>query len=163
MSSVRVELTGDADRLLRRMYQLSNIDKKGMMNTLAESIRTSTVERFAEERSPEGKKWKPSIRARTEGGKTLTKSARLKSSIHSEAGESGFAVGTNTIYAAIHQFGASRTIRASRKKYLRFQIRGRFVSVKEVHVNIPARPFLGISEEDQQEIRDMLQAAFEEQ
>lgn len=163
MSSVRVELTGDADRLLRRMYQLSNIDKKGMMNTLAESIRTSTVERFAEERSPEGKKWKPSIRARTEGGKTLTKSAGLKSSIHSEAGESGFAVGTNTIYAATHQFGASRTIRASRKKYLRFQIRGRFVSVKEVHVNIPARPFLGISEEDQQEIRDMLQAAFEEQ
>ncbi len=131
-----------------------------MMNTLAESVRTSTMERFAEERSPEGKKWKPSIRARAEGGKTLTKSAGLKSSIHSEAGESGFAVGTNTIYAATHQFGASRTIRASRKKHLRFQIGGRFVSVKEVHVNIPARPFLGISEEDQQEIRNMLQTAF---
>lgn len=163
MSSVRVELTGDTDRLLRRMYELSHIDKKGIMNTLAESIRTSTVERFTEERSPEGKKWKPSIRARAEGGKTLTKSAGLKSSIHSEAGESGFAVGTNTIYAATHQFGASRTIRARRKKHLRFRVGGRFVSVKEVHVNIPARPFLGISEEDQQEIRNMLQTVFEEQ
>ncbi len=163
MSSVRIELTGDIDRLLRRMYQLSNIDKKGMLNALAESIRTSTVERFNTERSPEGRKWAPSIRAKEAGGKTLTKTAQLKSSIHSEAGESGFAVGTNTIYAATHQFGASRTIRARRKKNLRFQIGGRWISVKEVHVNIPARPFLGISEEDEQEIRDMLQSAFKEQ
>lgn len=162
MSSIQVKLTGDADRLLRRMYELSNIDTKGIMNTLAEGIRTSTVERFSAEKSPEGKKWKPSTRALDEGGKTLTKTTRLKSSIHAESGAAGFAVGTNTVYAATHQFGASRTVRANKKKCLKFQIGKRWVSAKEVQVNIPARPFLGVSEEDHQEIQDTLQSVFKE-
>lgn len=41
---------------------------------------------------------------------------------------------------------------------LRFQIGGKWVSAKEVTISIPARPFLGISEEDDAEIKDMLNA-----
>mgnify|MGYP000010694619 CR=1 FL=1 len=46
-----------------------------------------------------------------------------------------------------------RTIRAKRAKNLRFQVGGQWISKKKVKVNIPARPFLGLSDEDMQEIK----------
>ena len=52
------------------------------------------------------------------------------------------------------QFGdQGRTIRARKAKNLRFQVGGQWVSKKQVKVNIPARPFLGLSDEDMQEIK----------
>ena len=82
------------------------------------------------------------------------KTAQLRNSIHSYSDASGFAVGTNVKYAATHQFGEpGRTIRARRKKALRFQINGRWVSKKQVRVSIPARPFLGLSEDDMREMK----------
>ena len=38
-------------------------------------------------------------------------------------------------------------------KALRFQIGGRWVSKKQVRIKIPARPFLGLSEEDMQDLK----------
>ena len=35
----------------------------------------------------------------------------------------------------------------------RFQVGGQWISKKKVKVNIPARPFLGLSDEDMQEIK----------
>ena len=70
------------------------------------------------------------------------------------AGGYSFAVGTNAKHAATHQFGEpGRTIRARRKKVLRFQYNGKWVSKKQVRVKIPARPFLGLSDEDMQEMK----------
>ena len=67
---------------------------------------------------------------------------------------SGFAVGTNVKYAATHQFGEpGRTIRARKKKALRFQVGGKWVTKKQVRITIPARPFLGLSEDDMQEMK----------
>ncbi|MCM1258426.1 MAG: phage virion morphogenesis protein [Roseburia sp.] len=162
MSSVSVRLDGELDELLARLNQMSGIDKAGVMNAIAEGLRASTLERFQSEESPEGSKWKPSIRATRKGGKTLTASASLKNSIEAEADGSGAAVGTNLIYAATHQFGADRTIRAKNSRYLRFQIGDRWVSVPSVRVNIPARPFLGVSKEDEADIKEILEEIFEE-
>lgn len=162
MSSISVRIDGDVDKLIARLNQMSGIDKAGIMNAIAEGIRTSTLERFRSEESPEGTKWKPSIRATRQGGKTLTKSAGLKNSIRAQADGSGAAVGTNMAYAATHQFGDERTIRAKKSRYLRFQIGDRWVSVPSVRVNIPARPFLGISKEDEEEIKAMLDEIFGE-
>ena len=97
-----------------------------------------------------------------EGGKTLTKTTQLKTSIRSEVSDSGLAVGTNDIRAATHQFGDERTIRAKNKKYLTFKIGGQWKRVASVKVSIPPRPFLGISEEDEQDIKDTLEEIFEE-
>ncbi len=159
MSSISIRMDGGLDGLLAKLEQMSGIDKAGVMNAIAEGLRTSTVERFASEQSPEGTRWKPSIRATEKGGKTLTKSSVLKNSIHAKADSTGAAVGTNTIYAATHQFGAERTIRAKNGKYLRFTAGGRWVSVPSVRVSIPARPFLGVSKEDEGEIRAILEEA----
>ena len=162
MSSVNVKVDGDVQRLMKRLGRIAGVDKAGINNTIAEGLRTSTIERFQAEKSPEEKKWKQSIRAREEGGKTLTKSSALRSSIRSEASADGLAIGTNDIRAATHQFGDTRIIKAKRKKALRFRINGRWVSKKEVKVTIPARPFLGVSEEDEEEIKKLLGKALEE-
>ena len=162
MSSVNVKVDGDVQRLMKRLGRIAGVDKAGINNTIAEGLRTSTIERFQAEKSPEEKKWKQSIRAREEGGKTLTKSTALRSSIRSEASADGLAIGTNDIRAATHQFGDPRIIKAKRKKALRFRINGRWVSKKEVKVTIPARPFLGVSEEDEEEIKKLLGKALEE-
>ena len=56
-----------------------------------------------------------------------------------------------------HQFGAkNRRIKAKNCKALKFKIGKKWISSKEVVVNIPARPFLGISEEDKEDIKDIL-------
>lgn len=95
MSSIRAEMSGDTDELLQRLNRLSHLETRGVLNSIAEGLRTSTVERFTEEKTPEGTSWKPSIRAQEEGGKTLTKTTQLKTSIRSEVSDSGLAVGTN--------------------------------------------------------------------
>lgn len=155
MGSVYVQITGH-DALLRRLKELRDVDTADTMQAIAEGLRTSTVERFGVTISPEGKKWRTSIRARETGGKTLTKTANLKNSIRAESDATGLAIGTNSIYAATHQFGDKRVIRPKRAKVLRWQMNGRWISKKKVQVDIPARPFLGISEEDANEIQDML-------
>ena len=161
MHSIRLD--GDVRAMLRRMRSLSDIDKRGLNAALAEGVRESTLERFRESKDPSGRRWKVSIRAATEGGKTLVKSAQLRNSINSRSDESGFAVGTNVKHAATHQFGETgRTIRARRKSTLRFQIDGVWISKKQVRVSIPARPFLGLSDEDMQEIKATVQDFMEE-
>lgn len=85
--------------------------------------------------------------------RTLFQSTRpVRGATKSDA--SGFAVGTNVKYAATHQFGEpGRTIRARKKKALRFQVGGKWVTKKQVRITIPARPFLGLSEDDMQEMK----------
>ncbi len=152
MYSIRLE--GDTRQLLRKMQRMAEFDKKGLNAALAEGVRESTLERFKNSIDPSGKRWKVSIRAASEGGKTLIKSAQLRNSIKSRSDETGFAVGTNVKHAATHQFGEpGRTIRARRAKALRFQVGGKWVSKKQVRIRIPARPFLGLSDEDMQEIK----------
>jgi phage virion morphogenesis protein len=162
MSYIEAKLDGDTDALLERLRKLSAINRADVMHAIAEGIRTSTEERFRTETAPDGRKWTPSIRAQEEGGKTLTKTAALKKSIRAQSGIAGAAVGTNLIYAATHQYGDERTIRAKNGRYLRFKVNGQWVSVPSVRVSIPARPFLGISSEDEEDIKDILDEVFKE-
>lgn len=149
-----IRLQGGTAALLRKMRRYSELDRKGLNTALAEGVRESTLERFKQGRGPDGKRWKTSIRAAETGGKTLIDSSQLRNSIKTTADASGFAVGTNVKHAATHQFGdKGRTIRAKRAKNLRFQVGGQWISKKKVKVNIPARPFLGLSDEDMQEIK----------
>lgn len=163
MQSIKIGIDSETESLLKKLRGIENIDKAGVNNAIAEALRTGTVERFGREVSPQGDAWKKSIRAANEGGLTLTRSGQLKGSIHARATAEGAEVGTNLVYAATHQFGASgRTIRARNKPYLSFQMNGRWVRKKQVTVNIPARPFLGVSDEDRQEIQDIVEEAVSE-
>ena len=152
MYSIRLE--GDTRAMLGKILSLADLDKKKINSALGHAARTSTLQRFKQSKSPDGRRWKTSVRAAQEGGKTLVQTAQLRNSIKVKSDETGFAVGTNAKHAATHQFGEpGRTIRARRAKALRFQIGGRWVSKKQVRIKIPARPFLGLSEEDMQDLK----------
>lgn len=153
-----IRLDGDTQRLMKKLRQFAELDKKGINEVLGAAMRESTLERFKQSKDPQGKRWRTSIRAADEGGKTLVKSAQLRNSIRVKADATGFAVGTNVIYASTHQLGAKgRTIRAKTAKGLRFCIGDRWVTAKKVRVDIPARPFLGLSEDDMKEIKATLE------
>lgn len=100
---------------------------------IGELFVTSTIERFEDGKGPNGEAWKPSQRAEGKGGRTLLDKGRLRSSIVYESTPQRVVVGTNVVYGAIHQFGGQAG-------------RGR-------KVRIPARSYLGISEEDIAEAR----------
>lgn len=157
---LNMKVTGDDQKLLQRLKELSSIRKGDITEEIAEQLRGSTVARFRSTISPDGKRWKPSIRASQEGGLTLTHTAQLRNSIRAVSDENGLEVGTNVIYAATHQYGDRRTIRPKKARVLRFRVNGRWVSAKQVTVDIPARPFLGISEEDMEAIQDIVEGVF---
>lgn len=125
-------------------------DLTPLMEGFGSTLESGTLDRFDSESAPDGSAWKPSLRARTEGGKTLTDSAQLRGSITSQAGSDHVEVGTNKIYAGVHQFGA--TIRAKSSAGLRFQLPGGLGFRRVMEVEIPARPFLGLSSDDEAEL-----------
>lgn len=63
----------------------------------------------------------------------------------------------NVKHAATHQFGDTRTIRPKKAKALRFRVNGQWVTKKKVTVTIPARPYLGLDEEDMEELQDQVE------
>lgn len=127
-------------------------DLSPLMDAIGMAMETSTDERFDNEASPDGRPWKKSLRAREQGGKTLTDSARLRGSITHAANADSVEIGSNLIYAGIHQFGGRI---AAKSGHLKFALPGGlgFVSVKGV--NIPARPYLGIGGDDEQTIAEL--------
>lgn len=161
--SSNIIIKGDDKRLRKYLDKLQGVDTAEVCSVLAEQTRTSIELRFKTGKDPEGNKWQPSKRVRTEGGQTLVRTSMLKNSIQSKSAPEGFAVGTNLKYAATHQKGAKdRVIRPKKKKVLRFPINGTFRSAKEVHVDIPARPFLGFSEQDLQDFQDTVEEYYKE-
>jgi len=120
-----IRLDGDTRAMLRKIRSIAELDKKKINAAIGEGVRESTLERFKKGKDPDDKSWKTSIRAATEGGRTLVQTAQLRNSIRSKSDASGFAVGTNAKHAATHQFGEQgRTVRARRAKTLRFQVGG---------------------------------------
>ncbi|WP_072381571.1 phage virion morphogenesis protein [Novosphingobium sp. NDB2Meth1] len=117
----------------------------------------SAQQRFQDQKGPDGRRWKPSQRALRDGGKTLIQSHLLEQSITSAATGRRVEVGTNRVYAGVHQFGFSGTVtvgahtRTRRSSTLPGGLTYAVQSF-ERQMNMPARPFLGVSSEDETEI-----------
>jgi phage virion morphogenesis protein len=152
---VAAAVTFRAPDLPRFNAAVREIERRGgdlspLMDRIGQALVSSTMERFETEQAPDGARWAPSLRARTEGGKTLTKSAVLRGSItHIFRGDQ-VEVGTNVLYAGIHQEGG--TIRPKRSGRLTFRLPGGLGFRSVAQVVIPARPFLGVSPDDEEEI-----------
>lgn len=148
------------------------------MKIIGQIVRTSIVRNF--EKGGRPAKWKPLspiTLARRKGRKILMDRGMgggLAGSIHSRADKDSATIGTNKIYAAVHQFGAKKgsfgTVEAEIKTHMRkiTQIFGRPVKPRKVTVrahtrkmklpwgDIPARPFIFVHPEDWDEIRESL-------
>jgi phage virion morphogenesis protein len=115
-------------------------DTQRLAVSIGEALVSGTRDRFERGEAPDGSKWPASKR----GGQTLVDTGQLKDSIGYEASPALVVVGTSAEYAATHQFGAH--IEAKNAKTLKFKVNGKWVSKKSV--DIPARPFVGLSDED---------------
>lgn len=134
------------DKAVLGLAQRVNSQKTALMAEIGEALVSGTVDRFSKGEDPEGNKWEPSARAWMEGvagnkrrrqfGKTLVDTARLRKSIDYATTPNSVMVGSNVVYARIHQLGGKAG-------------RGR-------KVTIPARPYLGVSKEDMEEVQDIL-------
>ena len=146
---IRVEGMREVEAQMAVLFARTG-DLLPLMEGIGEALTASTRRRFEAGAGPDGKPWKPSLRAQLEGGQTLLESGRLRDSVHAEIEPDRVMVGSDLIYAAVHQLGA--TIRPVQASALRFELPGGlgFRSAREV--TIPARPYLGISEEDEAEI-----------
>lgn len=128
----------DMDKLMRGMdVAIAKANRsQELMDTIGETLVSSTHQRFKDGTDPDGKRWKTSKRAAAEGGQTLIKSGRLRNSITYEASPQMVVVGSNAVYARIHQLGG----KAGRGQ----------------KVTIPERSYLGVNDEDRAEIKALM-------
>ena len=141
---VRFEWQGlaEAQALLSRLQSAG--ERLGpLMADISEALLHSTQDRFEAEEDPDGVPW-PALAAATLAKKRsdhiLVERGYLLGGLRSDYGDDWAAVETAPLpYGPIHQFGGQA---------------GRGVT-------IPARPFLGISEEDSRTIIELSQAYLE--
>lgn len=148
----RISVKADGERkvvaFLERLRAVTG-DASPIWQDIGDILYDGTMERFDREVSPDGVPWQKSWRARLQGGKTLQSTGRLRDSIQLIVQGKKVSVKTNVKYAPVHQFGA--TIKAKSGKYLNFKTpTGGWVKIRSV--TIPARPFLGMSKDDEQGI-----------
>ena len=170
MTGARIEIPGEGAALAALAAIVDRLDHPyPMYDDIGASLVTSTQRRFEEGRGPDGSPWPKSVRAKMTGGKTLIESARLMNSQTHNASDAGVEVGTNVVYAAIHQLGGVIDQAARQHTiYRRYDERtdelsdlfvkkskanyAEDVTIPARKINMPARPFLGIDENDEREI-----------
>lgn len=149
MSGFSTTMEGDWQKYFKQLESFEKMDFKRMHKQVGEALVSNTQLRFMDQQTPEGIPWRPTQR----GGHILNKRGLLSSSVTYRATDKLVEVGTNSIYAAIHQFGG--VIKAKNKKFLKFKTSRGWVQKKKVRIT--ARPFIGISKEDQQDIETIFQ------
>lgn len=157
---------------------------QGAMHALGAHFVFSTQRNIELETAPDGKRW-PRLSPRTAAKRVgkgqrgfdhmLRVSNRLYASISYQVLADGVEWGSNLVYARIHQLGGtinmpprqgSVTLKRIRRKgggvrsrFARTGAKGgevRQVSIRGHQVRVPARPYLGISATDRQEVPEII-------
>jgi len=133
-------LTVDTDNLksvgesIREILNRSQ-NLKPAIHDIAEHVLESTQQRFLAMETPDGDAWEPlafeTLARKERQDRILTESGTLADTIHYLIENDEVQIGSNLEYAATHQFGRD---------------------------NIAERPFLGLSNDDTDEILDILQS-----
>ncbi|WP_375591040.1 phage virion morphogenesis protein [Hoeflea alexandrii] len=150
MSGVSITMQIRDAEVRRGFRQLERrmVNTTPVMAAIGTGLVGSTHMRFVTQTDPEGQAWAALNSAYAAGkrnSRILTESGRLRDSINARPGNDEVLVGTNVIYAGIHQFGG--TIVPKSATHLWFRIGGSLVKADKV--TLPARPFLGISSDDE--------------
>lgn len=156
MSGIQFSLQLDDMAATRALTALSaaSEDMTPLMELIGRTLVNGATERIGTTNvSPDGAAWQPSRRAAETGGKTLLESSALKNSINAWASPDQVVVGTNVPYAAVHQLGAAT---GSLGIWVGNDKNGREMTVASPWGDIPARPYLGISDGEQVEILDLV-------
>jgi len=134
-----VDLQADAAHSAFARLIALGVNPSADLNQIGAALEDSTLERFETNIAPDGTPWLPSERALAQNGRTLVDTGRLRDSIGYEVTGDELSIGTNVIYAAIHQGGGK--------------------AGRNLATILPARAFLGISDSDQFTIDEILNEA----
>lgn len=151
-----IEIKFDSGEVLDALGRLqrSVADASPVMAQIAGVMHDAVEENFAQQGRPKWLGLKAPVSKRRVGGMILQDSGQLAASIVEDSDATSASVGTNKIYAAIHQFGGQtrpHVILPRNKKALAFG--GRVVKkVNHPGSKIPARPFLSLTSEDEDRI-----------
>lgn len=162
MYEIKYDIT-DFERGLGEL--ISRIEhRQPLMREMAAAMHDAVEENFAQQGRPAWAGWSPRYAKKRTGGKILQKSGRLAASISEYSDNDSATVGTNVVYARIHQEGGTinipaRSQRAYYKKNADGRIGNRFVkksesdssrwnTMGEYKITMPARPFLHLTESD---------------
>jgi len=153
MAGAYVEVKIDDSRFKRSISELLArlVDTTPLMAEIGEIVVESVQRNFEEKQAPDGTPWKPlapaTVRARAKKGRSaediLIFNRILMGSVHPEAHRDHVDIGTNIVYAAVHQFGIGAYSH---------------IETRRTMPAIPARPYLGVREEDWPEIDDAIGA-----
>lgn len=155
---IRVEVTDAPVRTALRQLQERMANMRPLMANIANLMLEAVEDNFEKETDPNtGRKWAELAestkcqRAETgRNGRILQVSGSLAASISPSYGDDFASVGTNKIYAAVHQFGSRPyKIKPRNKKALAF---GEIVVKSVNHPGVPARPFLGLNQQAKDDI-----------
>ena len=165
---INVQIQG-LKELQRKLKAVNDMMRsmKPYWKSVGEYVQRQTIkERFEKEQSPDGQKWKPhsemtkkmrAKRHKTGDMRILKDTGELRhvlaKPVAIEAGNSYVIFGTKLKYARIHQFGGIINVSKEQRGYLHH--RGFHVGKT---IKIPARPFLGITQQEREHIKSMLKS-----
>lgn len=137
MSGVVAHLTSPGlDALIQRVAQMRNANLVQFADNAGAVLESSTRERFETKKAPDGSAWAEwsDIYAATREAhhSLLVGEQSMLDSIASYTSASQVEVGSNLVYAAHHHFGGD-----------------------EIGTGMPARPFLGVSDQDEGDLQDL--------
>lgn len=175
MSGIAITIEADGESaVMQALERLSAFDqsKSDLFGKIGNAVVSNIRNRWERGEGLEGK-WQLSGRVRREGGTTLRKNSHLLDSMTYNVLSSGVEIGTNKTYGAIHHFGGEIHYEARmRRTYFRQNQRTGLVGNKFVRkarsnfmqenmgkaykINMPRRPFLGLTESDEQEVLGLI-------
>ena len=142
--SVKIDLSG-LEHGLHLIEGIAKAPKYELMDGIGRLVQEQTRYRIESEKtSPAGEAWKPNA----QGSSILFQSGALAQSIDYAAADTSVEVGSGIIYARIHQEGGK--IVPKNGNALVFMMGNHLVQVKSV--TMPARPFIGLSAANQNDI-----------
>jgi phage virion morphogenesis protein len=144
-ASITVSLQGDAIGAGFRKLQRIGHDPAPLLRAIGVGLVETTQRRFEMAQDPHGRPWAPLLPAYAaiKRGPGILRGAGMRGglmgSITFATSAHSVRIGSNKVYAAIHQFGG--TIKPVRARRLVFHLGKRVVFARQVQ--IPARPYLG--------------------
>lgn len=145
MSGVTLSLTTpDLDQAIARLKGIAGFEMAELVDDAGAILESSTRARFETKVAPDGTDWAPWSEAydetRNHGVHSLlVEEGDLLDSIASYSTGDEVMIGSNLVYAAHHQLGG-----------------------EEIGTGIPARPYLGMSDEDELDLRDLVTGRLED-
>ena len=163
MAGVTLTPSFDDARMAAALGTLAGFGRSpgGVLGAIGVKLASNTWMRFREGIDPSGRRWadyaplNPLYASHKYGPSILVGAGMrggLQGSITSAVEGNAVLVGSNKIYAAVHQFGA--VIRPKVASRLRFTMGGRAITARSV--TIPARPYLGLSDTDRADVFETL-------